>query len=157
MADPNQIKSVKELGRRDILLCVAREKESSRLWVGSSDSKVYVVDPLAEKPDVAEMTGHEGYVMGVALAGEVAVSGAYDGRLIWWDIKTHSQVRTVEAHQRNIRKVLATPDAKQIVSIADDMVCRVWDAASGSLVHELRGHQEKTPQHFISMLYACAM
>src|SRR5262245_54615615 len=36
------------------------------------------------------------------------------------------------------------------------MVCRLWDAASGKLLQELRGHQEKTPHHFSSMLYACA-
>ena len=36
------------------------------------------------------------------------------------------------------------------------MVCRLWDAATGKLLHELRGHEEKTPHHFPSMLYACA-
>ena len=35
------------------------------------------------------------------------------------------------------------------------MVCRLWDAATGKMRHELRGHEEKTPHHFPSMLYAC--
>jgi WD40 repeat protein len=30
----------------------------------------------------------------------------------------------------------------------------VWEAESGRLVHELKGHPEKTPQHFGSMLHA---
>ena len=34
------------------------------------------------------------------------------------------------------------------------MVCRLWDAATGKMLKELRGHQEKTPQNFGSMLYA---
>jgi WD40 repeat protein len=37
------------------------------------------------------------------------------------------------------------------------MVCRLWDAATGSLLAELRGHAEETPQHFPSMLFACAI
>jgi WD40 repeat protein len=35
------------------------------------------------------------------------------------------------------------------------MVCRLWDASTGALVREMRGHAERTPQHFSSMLYAC--
>ena len=35
------------------------------------------------------------------------------------------------------------------------MVCKLWEVSSGRLVQELKGHQEKTPNHFPSMLYAC--
>src|SRR5207249_2217115 len=34
-------------------------------------------------------------------------------------------------------------------------VCRVWNAATGERLHELRGHQEMTPTHFRSSLYCC--
>src|SRR5439155_1240558 len=34
---------------------------------------------------------------------------------------------------------------------------RIWDAPSGKLRHELRGHAEMTPHHFPSMLHACAV
>src|SRR5437868_6174379 len=39
--------------------------------------------------------------------------------------------------------------------VADDLACRLWNAETGSLVRELRGHPEMTPHHFQSMLYAC--
>jgi WD40 repeat protein len=42
-----------------------------------------------------------------------------------------------------------------LASVADDMVCRLWNAADGTLLHEMRGHAERTPQHFSSMLYNC--
>ena len=51
---------------------------------------------------------------------------------------------------------LCSPDGSLIASVADDMVCKLWDASNGKLVKELRGHKEKTPQGFGSMLYACA-
>src|SRR5262249_52413344 len=66
------------------------------------------------------------------------------------------QVRAVEAHQKWIRRVASTRDGKLLASVADDMRCRLWDAADGKMLHELRGHEEMTPHHYPSMLYASA-
>ena len=99
---------------------------------------------------------HESYVTSVTLAGNCLVSGSYDRKLIWTSIDDLSQVRSIDAHQRWIRQVIATPDGRLIASVADDMVCRLWDAARGKLLHELHGHAAVTPHHFPSMLYACA-
>src|SRR4029077_378060 len=52
--------------------------------------------------------------------------------------------------------IAVSPDGKTVASVADDMVCRLWEPATGKMVRELRGHTEKTPHHFLSMLYACA-
>jgi hypothetical protein len=77
--------------------------------------------------------------------------------LIWWDLENGSKVRSVDAHSKWIRRVVATPDGSTIASVADDMVCRLWDADSGALKHELKGHQEITPHHYPSMLHSCAI
>jgi WD40 repeat protein len=52
--------------------------------------------------------------------------------------------------------VVGSPDGKLIASVADDMVCRLWDARTGQLIRELKGHAQKTPNDFASMLYAAA-
>jgi len=84
----------------------------------------------------------------------VPVSGGYDGKLTWWDVSKKEATRTVEAHSKWIRQIAVSPDGKTLASVADDMVCKLWDASSGKLLHELKGHKEKTPTHFPSMLYA---
>jgi len=155
-ADPNKLKVVKEIGRRDVLFSVAREPGSSRLLLGSSDFKVYDIDVSAEQPEAKEMSGHESYVSGVALAGDTIVSGSWDGKLIWWKADSHEKLRTVDAHDRWIRNLAASPDGKLVASVADDMVCRLWDVASGEKRKELRGHEAETPHHYPSMLYAVA-
>jgi WD40 repeat protein len=52
--------------------------------------------------------------------------------------------------------VKSSPNGKLIASVGDDMVCRLWDAESAKLKHELRGHEPMTPTHFNTMLYTCA-
>ncbi|MBW3595768.1 MAG: PQQ-binding-like beta-propeller repeat protein [Planctomycetes bacterium] len=154
--DPTKIKTIKEISRKEIPFALARQPESSRLFIGGSDFKLLEIDPLAEKPEPQEIGGHESYVTGVGLAGGYVISGGYDGRLMWWNAQTREHVRTVEAHAKWIRSVRASADGTLIASVADDMVARLWDAQTGEKIHELRGHAEQTPHHYPSMLYACA-
>ena len=150
-----KLKSLKEHGRKEIFLCVARGP-GSRVFAGASDGNVYDFDALAEKPEFKALAGHASFVTGVAVAGELLVSGGYDCKLIWRKLDGEI-VQTVEnAHSRWIRKLAVSPDSRRVASVGDDMVCRLWDASAGKLVAELRGHDEQTPNHFPSMLYTCA-
>ena len=158
-ANPETPKLVKELPRKEIVFGLARVPGSRRLIFGGSDFQVYEVDFGQEKPEARALGGHESYVTGVAVAsgGKKAVSGGYDGKLIWWDLEAGSKIRAVEAHSKWIRRVLATPDGSAIVSVADDMACRLWDAETGGLRMEFEGHRAITPHHYPSMLHACAI
>jgi WD40 repeat protein len=151
------LKQVKELSRKEIVFGLARVAGSQRLIFGGSDFQVYDVDFAAEKPEAKALGGHESYVTGVAVAGKKAISGGYDGKLIWWNLDDGSKVRTVEAHAKWIRRVVATPDGSTVVSVGDDMIGRLWDVESGTLKHELKGHKEITPHHYPSMMHACTI
>jgi WD40 repeat protein len=154
---PETLKVEKQLARPDIVLALAWKPHSNRIFCGGSDFSVYELDLDQAKPEAKELGRHESYVTGLALAGQVLVSGGYDGRLIWWDSDSHSRIRAVAAHSKWVRRVAATPDGKLVASVADDMVCRVWDVSTGHLINELRGHVELTPAHFSSMLFAVAI
>jgi WD40 repeat protein len=156
-ANPDKLKLVKQHSLdRLIAMAMVRESGTGRVYLGGSTFKVYSADPTAAKLEMKEIGGHESYVTGIALAGKTVVSGGYDGKLIWWDAERKEKIRAVDAHIKWIRSVIATKDGKYIASTADDMVCKVWEATSGKLSHELRGHKEKTPTHFPSMLFASA-
>jgi hypothetical protein len=149
------MKAIKDISIPGIAFTLARVPGSNRLLFGSSDFKVYDLDLSASKPEPKALGEHQSYVTGIALADSVLVSGGYDGRLLWWDIETRKQIRAVEAHTKWIRKVAVSPDGKLIASVADDMVCRLWNAADGKMIREMRGHHEQTPHHFSSMLFVC--
>ena len=151
-------KQIKQLSLKEIVFGLARVPGTQRLIFGGSDFLVQDVDFAAEKPEPKPFAGgHESYVTGIAVAGKRAVSGGYDGKLIWWNLDDRSKIRTVDAHAKWIRRVIATPDGSTIASVADDMVCRLWDAETGLLKQELKGHKEVTPHHYPSMLHACAI
>jgi WD40 repeat protein len=153
--DPRNLKSVREIARPDILFTVARLPNSSRLLVGSSSGKVLAIDAADAKGPVKELADHKRYVTSLVLAGRIVVSGSYDGKLIWWDLDKEKAVRTLAAHTKQIRQLAASPDGSKLASVGDDMVCRVWNAVDGGLIHELHGHLSQTPTHFTSMLYCC--
>src|SRR5262249_5380416 len=73
-----------------------------------------------------------------------------------WDLEANRVLRTVDAHSRQVRQLAVSPDGATLASVGDDMVCRLWDLQTGERLRELRGHQERTPTHFSSMLYCCA-
>jgi WD40 repeat protein len=152
-----KVKVVKQVSRPEIVFAAARRPGAGLVFFGGSDFKVHAIDLGRDKPDVKELGGHESYVTSLTLAGPYLVSGGYDGRLIWWDIESGARIRALDAHRKWIRGVEATLDGRIVASVADDMVCRLWDAATGSLLYELRGHAEMTPHHFSSMLFACAI
>jgi WD40 repeat protein len=153
---PDTLKLVKDYSRQAITFAIARASGSDTAYIGSSDFKVCSVDFSGAKFEPKELYGHESYVTGVALAGTTLVSGSYDGKLTWFDTKEGKVIRTHDAHAKWIRKVIASPDGKLFASVADDMVCKLWDAKTGKLVHELKGHKAMTPNDFTSMLYAVA-
>jgi len=154
--NPETIKLVKDYPRPSPVFTVARVPNTNRCYFGSADFQVSEADLKAEKFEPTPLYSHGSYVTSLVLAGTRLVSGGYDGKLIWWETASRQQIRTVDAHSRWIRKVVASPDGRTIASVADDMIARIWDTETGKLVHELKGHAAKTPHHFSSMLYVAA-
>ncbi|MBI1830948.1 MAG: hypothetical protein HYR84_05790, partial [Planctomycetes bacterium] len=156
-ANPRNLRTVRDITRRDILFSVARVPNTSRLIVASNDHKVYEIDAGQANAAPRQLADHGRYVNAVRLSGNTVISGGYDNRLIWWDLANNREIRTIEnAHSRQIRQLAVSPDGTKLASVADDMKCKLWNIASGERIRELSGHEERTPTGFGSMLYCCA-
>jgi WD40 repeat protein len=155
--DLDKLKATRKIALAGDHLCVARVPNSDQLWFGSSDHKLYFVDLAAEKPQPVAVEGHKSYVSGAVLTGQHLITGSWDRKLIWWDTEKRQPVRTVNAHQRWIRQIALAPDRSLVASISDDMSAKLWDAVSGKLVRELRGHEPRLPRYdYPNKLFACA-
>jgi WD40 repeat protein len=155
-SNPRNLRPLHEITRKDILFSVARLPNSDTLLVASSERKVFEIDASKPSGDSRDRAPHARYVTAVRLAGRIAISGDYDGKLTWWDLDRDREIRTISAHGRWIRQLAVSPDGRTLASVGDDMVCRLWNIATGEMLREMRGHEEKTPTHFTSMLYAVA-
>lgn len=155
-SNPNSIQQVKKIDVSGDLLSVARVPDTEQLWMGSSDFKLYVVDLSQDTPQPEPLEGHASYVSGVVVTDGAIVSAGWDRKLIWWDRDTRKPTRTVDAHQRWIRQLAVTTDGQRLATVSDDMSCKLWDAKSGELVRELRGHAETLPRYdYPNKLFAC--
>lgn len=151
------VKVEKSVGRPDILFGVARVPDTGRAYVAGSDFKIHEIDIDAPKPEVRTFPGHDTYVTTLVLVGDLIITGGYDGKLVWTQASTGNRVREVVGHTRAVRRVVASPDGKTVVSVADDMAVRFWNVSNGRMEREITGeHTPLTPQGFRSMLYACA-
>jgi WD40 repeat protein len=151
---PDTLKLVKEFPRSAITFGVARLPGTGRVFLGGSDFAVAEADISAAKFEAKELYKHESYVTSVALAGTTLLSGGYDGKLRWYDIEKKTRIRTSDAHAKWMRRIVAAPDGSRFASVADDMVCKLWDARTGQMIREFKGHELLTPQGYGSMLYA---
>jgi WD40 repeat protein len=156
-ANPDTIKQVRTVKLPGDLLSVARLPGKDELFVGGADGKIHHLDLSVAKPEPATWAAHASYVSGLVTDGQHLISAGWDRKLSWWNAATRAPVRTVEnAHKKWIRHLAVTPDGRTAASVGDDMVCRLWDAATAKPGHQLRGHAEMTPHHFPSKLYTCA-
>lgn len=154
--NPESLKLTKDIARPSANFGVARVPGTDRIFLGNAEFQVCELDLAAAKPEAKELYKHESYVTSVALAGTTLVSGGYDGKLKWYDIEKNEAIRNTDAHGKWIRRVIASGDGNLFASVADDMVAKLWDASTGKMIHELKGHEARTPQDFGSMLYAVA-
>lgn len=67
------------------------------------------------------------------------------GEVVLWNVEERATARMLSANTKALHDLAVSPDGKRLVTVGEDKVVRVWDAASGALAHELTGHQSPTP------------
>jgi WD40 repeat protein len=160
--DPARVKSRLAYNHPSTFYALAADLAGGRLYAGGDDHAVHVFDLASPKKGaVARWTGHDNYVSALVRLPSSprpeVVSASYDHHLTWWDTVAGRPIRSVEAHQGWVRDLAVTPDGTRLVSVGDDMLVRVWEAATGRVVHTLEGHAKRTPQGHLTALYAVAV
>jgi WD40 repeat protein len=84
--------------------------------------------------------------------GKHALAGGADGSLHLWEVRTRQEISRFERGESPILAVAFSPDSSRIASAGGsveyrkdqafpkDCVVRVWDLASGKMLHTLTGH-----------------
>lgn len=117
---------------------------------GSTDQTVRIWDASTGQL-VATLSGHTGFIGGVTFSpdGATLASASRDGSVRLWDVASGQAIsgfsfRTAVDPATNLRYwatgVAFSPDGKALAVGSTEGVVYLLDAATGQLIHQLRGH-----------------
>jgi len=89
---------------------------------------------------VKKLLGHRGPVNAVQLRGDLVVSASGDGVAKLWNITSGLCVKEFPSKDRGLACVEFSDDARTILTGGNDQVIYQFDANSGEMVNELKGH-----------------
>ncbi|MCJ1401004.1 hypothetical protein MMC11_004216 [Xylographa trunciseda] len=87
------------------------------------------------------LVGHRGPVNAVQLRGGLVVSASGDGIAKLWNLTSGLCVKEFPSKHRGMACVEFSPDSRTILAGGNDQVIYHFDANSGELVRELKGHE----------------
>lgn len=113
---------------------------------GGADGTVRVWDLDRDTTD-ATLTGHTGWVLGVAITGSGSghriLSSGQDGTIRLWDLDSANSaapLAELTGHNGVVRALAASPDGRQLVSAGGDGSIQVWDVSDRKRVAHMTGH-----------------
>ncbi|MBI1345814.1 hypothetical protein GC163_05950 [bacterium] len=141
-ADPLQTHVSLQL-KHDAPLIACRFDPTGRyVFVGSQDNNVIRWE-LANSTKTV-LAAHDSWVRSFAFtkAGDVMVTGGYDGRLIWWSTTAEqpTPIKTIDAHVGWVRALAVSPDGQFLASCGNDQKVRLWNLADGAPIRDCLGH-----------------
>ena len=128
--NPRNLRTVREIARRDILFSVARVPNSDRVSSSPAPSnKVYELDAGQANADAAR--ARRPRPLRHRASGSPAtssISGGYDGRLIWWDLQNHR----VDPHRRRAHAGRSASSPCRPTARSSPASPTTWSAGSGT-------------------------
>ncbi|MFN2283019.1 MAG: BTAD domain-containing putative transcriptional regulator [Anaerolineae bacterium] len=129
--------------------CLALSRDGRMALLGTLDGLVVLID-LVNARTILELHGHTGRVKSVAFTADErgtpfpdgALSGADDGTLRLWDLRSGSELRCLTYDEPGIAGVAISPDGKLGLTAFWTGGLQVWDYARGLKVQHLVGHTD---------------
>ncbi len=116
------------------------------LLAGGYDGLVRRWDMTEELPrELAPVSGHDGFVQGLAFGGDWVFTADSWGRLRCWaysDENPKVRWEVEAAHDSWIRDLSVSSDGNMLASCGVDQVVRLWSTSDGKKQRELVGHND---------------
>lgn len=139
-------------GHTDTVAGLAYHPDGAQLASASWDRTIMLWD-INTGERIATLEGHTNQVNDVDFSpdGSTLLSGGRDGALRLWNVATQESIRVIEnAHYSTNAEGVVTParvfrakfspNGELIASSGSDSMVRLWNARTGELIREFRGH-----------------
>ncbi len=127
-------------GHEQPLSTVAVSADGSRIATGGLDRSVLLWDPSAPGEPVARWTGFRQAIRRVVFSPDgsrlATITGGDDLYLNALD----AEPAVLGSHAARILDVAWSRAGTRLVTASSDHTARIWDAATGEVLHELKGH-----------------
>jgi WD40 repeat protein len=124
--------------------------DDKRALIACMDGGVYELD--LESGATIPLAKHDSYASSVSLIKDSAraISGGYDGQLIWHDLSSRAEIQKLTAHKFWSWQSRVSPDGKLVATVGGQYLCggykyepatdsehsvKVFSAADGKLAH----------------------
>ena len=134
------------VGHTEKINALAVSPDGKLLVTGGKDTSVRVWEVATGKP-VRAYQGHGNWVTAIAIRpdGKQAASGAEDGTIRLWPLATVDDHRASTEATDSLWSVALSPDGKQFAAAGADKTIRIYDAGTGKLYKDLKGHKGAIP------------
>uniref|UniRef100_UPI00358FA214 p21-activated protein kinase-interacting protein 1 n=1 Tax=Myxine glutinosa TaxID=7769 RepID=UPI00358FA214 len=101
------------------------------LATGSRDETIKLYD-LKKRVEYGELQEHEGTITCLEFFGDNhLLSGAEDGNICLWEVKSWECVKTLHAHKGRVMSFSVHPSGKLALSVGSDKTLRTWNLMKG--------------------------
>ncbi|XVV38413.1 protein kinase domain-containing protein [Streptomyces sp. CA-100214] len=74
-------------------------------------------------------TFHDDAALALTPDGQLALTGTWDGKVRWWDVRSGRCLRTLDGHRKSVQTISLSPDGYYALSADEDGGICVWDLA----------------------------
>lgn len=130
------------LSNNDTDLAILLALEANQLGQATSQTRRILAEAAYAPGTRRVFQAHTDRVEAGALSpdGQLAASGARDGRVILWDTNTGQIIHDMQGHNNWVMDVAFSPDGSRLLSASLDTTIILWDVEAGESIRQFEDH-----------------